>query len=199
MTRLSEAISFAARCHDGMLRKGTDTPYIVHPMEVAGIAAALTHDEDILCACVLHDVAEDCGVTEGELAARFGARTAQLVMSETQLCDGDPRLTWEKRKRGALERIAHGDRAVRLIALADKLSNLRAIRRDYERDADALFFRFHQHDKHMHAWYYRSVIALLREDFQHTREWQEMRMHAEHVFAGVPYEGAGESNAQDAV
>ena len=93
MTRLSEAISFAARCHDGMLRKGTDTPYIVHPMEAAAIAAALTNDEDILCACVLHDVAEDCGVTESELAERFGVRTAQLVMSETQLCEGDRRLT----------------------------------------------------------------------------------------------------------
>ena len=50
MTRLSEAIAFAARCHDGMLRKGTMTPYIVHPMEVAAIVAALTDDEDILCA-----------------------------------------------------------------------------------------------------------------------------------------------------
>lgn len=182
MTRLSEAISFAARCHDGMLRKGTDTPYIVHPMEAAAIAAALTSDEDILCACVLHDVAEDCGVTECELAERFGARTAQLVMSETQLCEGDRRLTWEIRKRGALERIKNGDRAVKLIALSDKLSNLRAIHRDYERDAERMFERFHQHDKRKHAWYYLSVVELLREEFGQTREWQEMHMHAQCIF-----------------
>lgn len=191
MTRLCEAISFAARCHDGMTRKATDTPYIVHPMEVVVIAAALTQDEDILCACVLHDVAEDCGVTQEELVERFGERTAQLVMSETQLCDGDPRLTWETRKRRALERIASGDRAVKLIALADKLSNLRAIRRDYDRDADATFFRFHQHDKRMHAWYYRSVIALLKEEFGRTEQWRELCAHAEHVFAGVPSAGYG--------
>ncbi|MBR5289304.1 MAG: bifunctional (p)ppGpp synthetase/guanosine-3',5'-bis(diphosphate) 3'-pyrophosphohydrolase [Clostridia bacterium] len=188
MTRLSEAILFAARCHDGMLRKGTETPYIVHPMEATAIAAALTQDEDILCACMLHDVAEDCGVTEEELAARFGARTAQLVMSETQLCDGDPRLTWERRKRSALERIQNGDRAVKLIALADKLSNLRAIRRDFERDAEAMFSRFHQHDKRKHAWYYLSVVELLRDEFSQTREWQEMRMHAQYVFCGEAQE-----------
>lgn len=182
MTRLSEAISFAARCHDGMLRKGTDTPYIVHPMEAVAIAAALTSDEDILCACALHDVAEDCGVTECELAERFGARTAQLVMSETQLCEGDRRLTWEIRKRGALERIKNGDRAVKLIALSDKLSNLRAIHRDYERDAERMFERFHQHDKRKHAWYYLSVVELLREEFSQTREWQEMHMHAQYIF-----------------
>ena len=193
MTRLSEAIAFAARCHDGMLRKGTDTPYIVHPMEAAAIAAALTNDEDILCACVLHDVAEDCGVTESELAERFGVRTAQLVMSETQLCEGDRRLTWEIRKRGALERIKNGDRAVKLIALADKLSNLRAIHRDYEREAERMFERFHQHDKRKHAWYYLSVVELLREEFGQTHEWQEMRMHAEHIF------GSGAQEAQQVV
>lgn len=193
MTRLSEAIAFAARCHDGMLRKGTDTPYIVHPMEAAAIAAALTNDEDILCACVLHDVAEDCGVTESELAERFGVRTAQLVMSETQLCEGDRRLTWEIRKRGALERIKNGDRAVKLIALADKLSNLRAIHRDYERDAERMFERFHQHDKRKHAWYYLSVVELLREEFGQTHEWQEMRMHAECIF------GSGAQEAQQVV
>ena len=193
MTRLSEAIAFAARCHDGMLRKGTAMPYIVHPMEVAAIAASLTDDEDILCACMLHDVAEDCGVTEAELISRFGVRTAQLVMSETQLCDGDPRQTWARRKQGAIDRIRHGDRAVKLIALADKLSNLRAIRRDYERDSDAMFFRFHQHDKRMHAWYYTSVLTLLREEFSQTQEWQEMHAHVEYIFRDVlPEEARGE-------
>ena len=68
MTLVTEAVIFASQKHDGMLRKGTDTPYIVHPMEAVAIAAALTSDEDILCACALHDVAEDCGVTESELA-----------------------------------------------------------------------------------------------------------------------------------
>ena len=130
MTLVTEAVLFAAQQHDGMLRKGTDLPYIVHPAEVLTIASALTNDSEILAAAVMHDVIEDCGVTEKELAQRFGKRVAHLVMSETQLSSGDPRETWDARKREAIERIAEGGHDVKLIALADKLSNMRAIHRD---------------------------------------------------------------------
>ena len=185
MTLVTDATIFAAQQHDGMLRKGTDLPYIVHPAEVMAIASALTGDPEILAAAVMHDVIEDCGVSESELAARFGARVAHLVMSETQLSSGDPRATWDARKQEALSRIAAGDRDVKLIALSDKLSNMRAIHRDYDRDRDSMFLRFHQHDKRRHAWYYREMTALLEGEFGDTAAWQELRAHVEHVFADV--------------
>ena len=184
MTRLSEAISYAAQCHDGMLRKGTTLPYIVHPAEVVAIAAAMTDDEDVLCAAVLHDVMEDCGVTMGELTERFGARVARLVCSETQLHGGDPRATWDIRKKNAVARIAVGDRETKIIALSDKLSNMRAIHRDYDRYGDGLFLRFHQHDMRRHAWYYRSIVSLLEDEFGGTDAWKELREHVEYVFSG---------------
>jgi len=185
MTLVTEAVIFASRQHDGMLRKGTDLPYIIHPTEVLAIASALTDDPEILAAAVLHDVIEDCGVTEEELAERFGARVTRLVLSETQLSDGDPRATWDARKKEALLRIARGGRSVKLIALADKLSNMRAIHRDYDRDSDTMFLRFHQHDKTRHAWYYRSMVNLLRDEFGDTDAWRELHAHVEHVFAGI--------------
>ena len=186
MTLVSEAMIFAARAHDGMLRKGTDVPYIVHPAEVSAIASTMTDDAEVLAAAVLHDVMEDCGVTGEELARRFGARVAQLVRSETQEPCGDPRSTWDARKRLAIERIAQGDRAVKIIALSDKLSNMRAIHRDFDRDGERLFSRFHQHDKRRHAWYYRSCIALLEGELGATDAWRELLAHVEHVFADVP-------------
>lgn len=198
MTLMSMAAVFAAQAHDGLFRKGTAVPYITHPMEVAAIAATLTDDEEILAAAVLHDVMEDCGVTEEELAARFGARVAYLVCCETQVHGGDPRETWVCRKRSTIERLAQGDRAARIIALGDKLSNMRAIRRDYDRDGDTLFFRFNQHDKRKHAWYYRSCMALLEEELGQTDAWRELRMHVEHVFSGIPLiapDGAEEARA----
>lgn len=182
---VSDATIFAAEKHDGMLRKGTDLPYIVHPAEVLAIASALTSDPEILAAAVLHDVIEDCGVSEAELAQRFGPRVAQLVASETQISCGDPRETWDMRKQEAIARIAAGNRDVRLIALADKLSNMRAIHRDYDRDRDNMFLRFHQHDKRRHAWYYRSITALLEGEFAVTQAWQELHAHVEHVFSDV--------------
>lgn len=191
MTLVSQAMIFAAQAHDGMLRKGTDIPYILHPGEVAAIAATLTDDEEVLAAAVLHDVMEDCGVSEAELAQRFGCRVAHLVRSETQERCGDPRATWLVRKQGAVERIARGDRAVKIIALSDKLSNMRAIRRDYDRDGERLFFKFHQHDKALHAWYYRSIAALLEDELGDMQAWQELTEHIEYVFADIPASAAG--------
>ena len=185
MTLVADAMIFAACAHDGMLRKGTNIPYIVHPAEVAAIAATLTDDQEILSAALLHDVMEDCGVSEDELAERFGARVAQLVKSETQERSGDPCETWYARKQGALERIGKGGKEVKIIALSDKLSNMRAIHRDYDRDGERLFFRFHQHDKVLHAWYYRGCAALLKEELGDTLAWQELFEHIEYVFADV--------------
>ncbi len=186
MTLVSDAMIFAARAHDGMLRKGTNLPYIVHPAEVAAIAATLTEDLEVLAAALLHDVMEDCGVSEEALASQFGARVAQLVKSETQERTGDPEETWLARKQGAIERIGRGDRAVKIIALSDKLSNMRAIHRDYDRDGERLFFRFHQHDKALHAWYYRSCADLLEDELGDTLAWQELSAHIRYVFADIP-------------
>ena len=184
MMLVSDAMIFAAGAHDGMFRKGTCVPYIVHPAEVAAIAATLTDDQEVLAAAVLHDVVEDCGVSGQELARRFGERVAALVLHETQQRVGDPRATWEARKRGALEQIARGERAVKIIALSDKLSNMRAIHRDYLKDGENLFARFHQRDRNKHAWYYRSCAALLKGELGDTDAWRELNAHIEFVFCG---------------
>lgn len=186
MTLVSDAMIFATKAHDGALRKGTNLPYIVHPAEVAAIAATLTDDPHILAAALLHDVMEDCGVSEAELAQRFGERVARLVKSETEERDGDPRETWLARKQSAVSRIGCADRDVKIIALSDKLSNMRAIHRDYDRDGERLFFRFHQHDKALHAWYYRSFPALLKDELGDTLAWQELCDHIDYVFADIP-------------
>ena len=55
-----EAVKFATQAHAGQKRKGTNLPFIIHPLEVASIVAAMTTDEEMLCAAVLHDVLEDC-------------------------------------------------------------------------------------------------------------------------------------------
>ena len=64
---LTAAVAFAARAHEGQTCRSTDAPRIVHPMEVAAIAATMTSDHEILAAAMLHDVIESCGVTEDEL------------------------------------------------------------------------------------------------------------------------------------
>ena len=154
---LTDAIAFAAKCHEGQLRKGTSIPYMVHPMEACAIAATITSDPEVLAAAVLHDVAEDCGVTIQELKDRFGNRVAALVAAESELKEDDAEGSWVRRKQHIIDKLqdACGDELI--LTMADKLSNIRAICRDYEKLGDVLWERFNQQDMKMQAWYYQSI------------------------------------------
>ena len=125
-------------------------------------------------------------VTAAEIEERFGVRVMQIVLEETQTKHEDPRASWDARKQEALDRMRVGSREQKIVALGDKLSNMRAISRDYEQMGEKLFFRFHQHDKRRHAWYYRSCAALLKEELGETDAWHELNSLIEYVFADCP-------------
>ena len=63
MDKVTKAIEFATKAHDGMIRKKDKTPYILHPLEAAVIVATMTEDRDVISAAVLHDVVEDTPIT----------------------------------------------------------------------------------------------------------------------------------------
>lgn len=60
---IRKAAEFAAKAHEGAVRKGSRIPYIYHPMEAAVIVAQMTEDEEVIAAAYLHDVLEDTAVT----------------------------------------------------------------------------------------------------------------------------------------
>ena len=62
---------------------------------------------------------------------------------------------------------------------------MRAISRDFIRDGEAMFQKFHQHDKRRHAWYYRSCTAGLKSELGDTPAWQELDELVGQVFDGV--------------
>ena len=172
----ARAVAFAAYAHDGQSRKGGALPYIVHPMEAAAIAAAMTNDPEVLAAAVLHDVIEDCGVSETEIRVRFGKRVAQLVMAETEDKNGDPRASWQMRKLRTVNRLLAAPRDVMILTLADKLSNLRSIRRDLQIHGPALWQRFTQTNPSMQRCFYASIgedLAPLAE-FDAYREYMAL-------------------------
>ena len=79
MELVSEAIVFAVKAHDGMRRKNSEAPYILHPMEVGVIIGSMTDDQEVIAAGVLHDVVEDAGVTIEEIGENFGERVERLA------------------------------------------------------------------------------------------------------------------------
>ena len=167
---IDDAIEFATKAHEGQLRKGTRRPYIVHPIEVADIVATMTKDEEGICAAVLHDTIEDCrGITKDILKLRFGSRVADIVMQESE----DKSCTWEERKGATISRLKNAPVEVQMIGLADKLSNMRDIDRDYPVAGDALWTRFRMQSKEALAWYYKSIRDVLEERFKGVPAYEE--------------------------
>ncbi|MCZ8254734.1 MAG: HD domain-containing protein [Polaromonas sp.] len=78
-TGMREAHRFADLAHAGQVRKYVGRPYIEHPVAVARLVMRFEHDEAMVMAGLLHDVKEDCGVTDSELVRLFGSDVAGLV------------------------------------------------------------------------------------------------------------------------
>ena len=184
MELVSEAIAFAVKAHDGMRRKKSDAPYILHPMEAAVIVGTMTDDQNLIAAAALHDVVEDANITIKEIEARFGKRVRELVESETEdkRADLPPAETWRIRKEESLEVLKNTDDiGVLMVWLGDKLANMRSIHRDFKVEGSAMWQRFNQKDVSQQAWYYQT-IANLTERLSHTSAWLEYKTLTELVF-----------------
>ena len=153
---VQKAIDFATKVHEGQYRKGTDRPYIVHPMEVGKIVSTMTQDEEIISAANV-------------LKEMFSARVAGIVSQESE----DKSKTWMERKSATIERLKTAPIEVQMIGLADKLSNMRDIDRDYPVCGEELWNRFRMKDKATIGWYYKGVREALREAFAETEAFAE--------------------------
>ena len=184
MELVSEAIAFAVKAHDGMRRKKSDAPYILHPMEAAVIVGTMTDDQNLIAAAALHDVVEDANITIDEIEEKFGKRVRELVESETEdkRADLPPESTWRIRKEESLSVLKNtGDIAVLMVWLGDKLANMRSIYRDWKIEGDAMWQRFNQKDVNQQAWYYRSIVKLTQR-LSETSAWLEYKTLTELVF-----------------
>ena len=184
MELVSEAVVFAVKAHDGMRRKKSQSPYILHPMEAAVIVGTMTDDQHIIAAAALHDVVEDAGITIEEIEKRFGNRVRELVESETEdkRADLPPASTWRIRKEESLAVLKNTDDiAVLMVWLGDKLANMRSIYRDWKVEGDAMWQRFNQKNVAEQAWYYRSIVDLT-ERLSDTSAWLEYKTLTELVF-----------------
>lgn len=86
MLMVLKAIRLAEAWHAGQVRKGSNLPYVTHPVAVSYLLAKykLSHRlEELLVAAILHDVMEDCGVSYEELEREFGTLVASLVQELT--------------------------------------------------------------------------------------------------------------------
>ena len=160
--RLAQALTLAIKAHDGQKRKGTDIPYVSHPMAVAAIALEHGADEDQAIAALLHDAVEDGGAPYAPLIRQtFGDRVADIVDGCT---DGVPdakgdKGKWKPRKERYIAHLRQASDDVLLVSGADKLHNARAIVSDLQTIGLAVFERFSAGQSET-LWYYEELAKI---------------------------------------
>jgi hypothetical protein len=123
-TLVVQAASVAAQWHSTQRRKGaSQEPYINHLLEVAALVAAGGGDQPTVIAALLHDAIEDQKISPDTIAAQFGEYVAAIVLEVTD----DKSLSKAERKAIQIATASHKSHSAKLIKLADKISNVRAV------------------------------------------------------------------------
>jgi (p)ppGpp synthase/HD superfamily hydrolase len=135
-----QAYEFAAEAHVGQKRKGGESPYIAHPVEVARLLDAEgVADEELLAAAFLHDVVEDTDHALEEIYDGFGDGVGELVEAMTEDRSVEP---YEARKEHHRDQVEAAGERTALIYSADKLANVRDMRTIYASIGEAAASRF---------------------------------------------------------
>jgi len=117
-----KALEFSAKAHTGQVRKYTNAPYIDHPVGVAEIVSKVSGATvQMIQAALLHDVIEDCGVTEEQIKGEFGNMVSMFVWYLTSVKDPDKKRA--VRKAEYRDKLAEAPGMVHTIKLADMLHN----------------------------------------------------------------------------
>lgn len=173
---INQALKTAGLAHNEQFRKGSKIPYILHPMEAGVIAASLSLrdnrvDEEVVAAAILHDVIEDTNLNYQDLSKKFNKRVLDLVKLQSE----NKSNSWQERKEATIGFLkTNKDLSLEIVILADKLSNLRAIYRDYQVLGEELWQRFNVKEKNRHKWYYSSIAEEIKQ-LRDTREYQEYK------------------------
>lgn len=124
---IAKALEMAEAAHAGQTRNGSGgMAYIHHPVAVAELLAKHGFDESTVAAALLHDVVEDSEMSVEDIAAGFGQRVANLVAALTEDESIEP---FERRKEAHRRHVDEVGGDALAIYAADKLSNIRVLRR----------------------------------------------------------------------
>lgn len=158
-TLLDRALLLAARAHEGQTRKGTDIPYLLHPVHVAMTLIRHAFPEHVVLAGVLHDVIEDGDVTREQLAVEFGEEVAELVVAVSK--PADKGVSWRDAKHHMLAALAaHGEHAA-AVKCADALHNAFSTLRDVREQGPKVWDRFNASAADI-CWYYGAIVEACR-------------------------------------
>jgi (p)ppGpp synthase/HD superfamily hydrolase len=165
------ALEFAAERHAGQLRAADRAPFILHPLEVAQLLRGRDYPDNVIAAGVLHDVIEDTDVGTEELAQRFGAEVATLVISVSEPPGGG---TYAERKARLRDAVAVASADAAAVFAADKVTKAREFRLGLVSHAGAPVGIDDERLEH-----YWACLALLEERLGHQPLVRQLRFELE--------------------
>lgn len=148
--------------HAAQTRKDDDSPYIVHPVNVALIVAKHGFADEVIAAALTHDLIEDTPLTLDELRTTLGDDVADIVEAVTN----DDSLSWEEKKLAYIETVREGNEGAKAVATADKIHNAESLLVAHMRLGPALWTHFNAgRDKKI--WFEERMLLMLKESWQH--------------------------------
>ena len=125
---LQRAYVFTAKVHDGQVRHSGE-PYLVHPLEVAGILVDMQLDDVTIIAGLLHDTVEDTLTTLDEIKRLFGEEVGFLVEGLTKISKIEFTSAKERQAESFRKMLVAMSKDIRilLIKLVDRLHNMRTL------------------------------------------------------------------------
>jgi (p)ppGpp synthase/HD superfamily hydrolase len=168
--RFTSAVEYARGVHTEM-RKGTEIPYMAHLLGVAALVmgeaghAWCSISEDMVIAALLHDAAEDHGgrTRLKDIESKFGSEVARMVkgLSDSLVENPDEKGSWDERKETYIQKLRKEQADVRLISVADKLYNAKAILDDYRKIGPMIWGRF-KRKRERQLWYFDELLAVYK-------------------------------------
>lgn len=125
---VERAYLFAEKAHEGVVRKSGE-PYIVHPIQVAGMLAQLHMDPDTVATGFLHDVVEDTDYTYEDMVEYFSKPVADLIEGVTKIGQVEYQSKAENKAENHRKMLLamSNDLRVIIVKLADRLHNMRTM------------------------------------------------------------------------
>lgn len=161
--RYDAALRLAAYAHHSQTRKGSDIPYLTHPVHVSVILLRCGFSEEVTVAGLLHDVVEDQQIPLAQIEADFGPAVAEMVAALTeQKLEGGLKRPWELRKQQALEQLRRASDGAVTVKAADALHNARSMA-DHLLQVGSSAWDSYSRGPAQSLWYFRSIVALARE------------------------------------
>ena len=156
-----KAVDYATEAHEGQTRKRSKIPYIYHPLNLAchALSMGITEDE-IIAACMLHDVVEDCGKRLEELPVNDETRELVFLLTHEKTTEANR----DRMMAAYYDAIAENPRAA-LIKCIDRCNNLTTMSWGLSRD------RIYRMIKETEEYYPRLLKVIKAEPDFNNAAW----------------------------